>query len=119
MTAFPTPEKLAELAALSRRLRAAGAPPPIDRTISIDEEGYVFGICPGDRDGDMGVYVHAGIRLGWAPMPLLGGLLVSLWGGQEAQPGFEEEGVTAFITPDGLRRLAADLVAIADSSEPA
>jgi hypothetical protein len=111
-----TPEKLAELVAISIAQGAAGTPPAAALPIVVDERGYAFGLCPDDPDS--GAYVHAGIRLAWAPMPIQGGLLLSLWGGLEAEQGFEEEGIVAFVTPDGLRRLAADLVAIADASVP-
>jgi len=109
------PEKLARLAALSRQLAAAGAPPAFSFPIVIDEEGYAYGVCPDDETA--GSYLHAGMRVGWAPMPLQDGVLVSMWGGLQPETGFEEEGVTAFFTRDGLRRLAADLQAIADASD--
>ena len=110
------PEKLAALAAISLEQAAADTPPAFSRPIVIDEEGYAYGVCPDDETASS--YLHAGLRLGWAPMPLQNGLLVSLWGGLQPDPGFEEEGVTAFFTRGGLRRLAADLLAIADASEP-
>lgn len=108
------PAKLAQLAALSRQLASAGAPPAMERTIVIDEQGYAYGVVP--DDDDTGSFVHAGLRVGWAPLPVQGGVLLTLWGGLEAEKEFEEEGVTAYFTRDGLRRLAADLQAIADAS---
>ncbi len=120
MTGFPSPEKLARLTAISRQLFGTGVQPPIAGTIE-EEGGYVYGVAP---DGDaearsrIGVYLHSGVRFGWAPLPDKGGVLISIWGGLEPDPGFEEEGVTAFITPDGLRRMAADMRAIADVCEP-
>ncbi|NYD91428.1 hypothetical protein [Sphingomonas melonis] len=108
------PAKLAQLAALSRQLAAAGAPPAMERPIVIDENGYAYGVVPGDAEA--GSFVHAGVRVGWAPLPLQGGVMVSIWGGLEFEKEFEKEGVVAYFTRDGLRRLAADLQAIADAS---
>ena len=116
MSGFPSPEKLARLSAISRQLNGAGAQPPIANPIE-DEDGYVYGAMPGDQAGDVGAYLHSGVRFGWAPFPEKGGLLISIWGGLEPESGFEEEGVAAFMTADGLRRLAADLRAIADKCE--
>lgn len=119
MNGLPTPEKLAELTALSRALNAVGAPHAVTLPVVLGEHGYVFGLCPDDKDGTIGAYLHSGLRVAWAPMPIQNGLLLSIWGGLGPEPGYEEEGVTAFMTRDGLRRFAADLVAIADASEPA
>lgn len=98
------------LVAISREQAAAG-PPPMSTPIAI-HDGYVYGLCPDDMES--GSYVHAGVRAGWAPQPIEGGLLLALWGGLKAEKGYEEEGVVAFVTVDGLRRLAADLTMIAD-----
>lgn len=111
------PDKIAQLVAVSEEQAAAGPPPAFSRPIVIDEHGYAYGVCPDDETA--GAYLHAGLRLGWAPMPLQDGVLVSLWGGLAPDHNFEEEGVTFFCTRDGLRRLAADLQAIADASVPA
>lgn len=113
------PARLANLAALSRNLAAAGAPDAVSRPIVVDEQGYAYGLCPSDADGTQGDYIHPGVRISWAPMPIQGGLLLAIYGGPEADSGYEEEGVVAFMTRDGLRRLAADLQAIADASVPA
>ena len=116
MSGFPSAEKLARLTTISRQLNGAGAQPPISHPIE-EEDGYVYGLVPGDKTGDVGVYLHSGIRFGWTPLPEKGGLLMSIWGGLEPEVGFEEEGLAAFITADGLRRLAADLRAIAYKCE--
>lgn len=116
MTGFPSPEKLARLTALSRQTNGAGAQPPISNPIEVSQQGYVYGVVPGDAAGDIGVYLHSGIRVGWAPMPEKGGLILSIWGGLEPETSCEE-GVATFVTPEGLRRLAADLTAIADKCE--
>lgn len=108
------PEKLAQLAALSRQLAAAGAPPAMERPIVVDEDGYAYGLVPTGEA--LGSFVHAGARVGWAPLPEQGGVLVAIWGGLEPEEDFEEEGLVAYFTRDGLRRLAADLQAIADAS---
>lgn len=110
-------EKIAALVEVSREQAADGPPPAFARQIVLDEDGYAYGVCPDDETA--GAYLHAGLRLGWAPIPLQDGVLVSLWGGLQPDPGYEEEGVTAFFTRGGLRRLAADLLAIADADQPA
>lgn len=110
---FPfSPEKLTRLAALSRSINALGAPAPIDVPAVVDERGYLWTPHPGEDGEVIGSYVHAGLRLGWIDAPQLDGVLLIQWGGQAAEPGFEEEGVTAFMTRDGLRRYVADLQAI-------
>lgn len=116
MSGFPSPERLARLTTISRQLNGNGAQLPIAQPIE-EKDGYVYGVVPGDKTGDVGVYLHSGLRFGWKPMPDKGGLLISLWGGLEAEAGFEEEGLAAFVTADGLRRLAADLRSIADRCE--
>lgn len=116
MSGFPSSAKLAQLTAISRQVNGAGAQAPISRSIE-EKDGYVYGVVPSDTTGDVGAYLHSGLRFGWAPLPEKGGLLVSIWGGLEPEAGFEEEGVAAFITADGLRRMAADLRAIADKCE--
>ena len=118
MSEIADPAKLARLAALSRQLAAAGAPAMSSRTIVVDEQGYAFGLCPSDPDGTAGEYVHAGVRVSWVPMPLQSGLLLGLYGGLAPDPDYDEEGLVLFMTRDGLRRLAADLQAIADASVP-
>lgn len=105
--------EIARLVAISRE-EAKGGPPSMCTPIAIDGD-YVYGLCPGDMDA--GSYVHAGVRVGWAPQPIEGGVLLAIWGGPQADPGYEEEGVAAFLTVDGLRRLAGDLAAIADSCD--
>lgn len=119
-----TPERVADLTALSAASRADGPLQPISTPIVIDERGYAWVPHPdpflGIFGNPIGCYVHAGIRLGWAPMPLPppGGVLLTLFGGPRAEPGFEEDGVAAFITRDGLNALIADLQAIAASIAP-
>lgn len=103
-------DEIDRLGAISREQNADG-PPPMSTPIAI-HDGYVYGLCPGDTDS--GSYVHAGVRAGWAPQPIEGGLLLAVWGGLQAAKGYEEEGVVAFLTVDGLRRLADDLTKIAD-----
>jgi hypothetical protein len=110
---FPfTPEKLASLAAFSKSVNALGAPPPIDIPAVVDERGYVWSPHPGEPGEVIGSYVHAGLRLGWIDAPELGGVILLQWGGQGAEAGFEEDGVAAFMTRDGLARYVADLQAI-------
>lgn len=108
------PEKLAALAAFSRSVNALGAPKPIAVPAVVDEHGYIWTPHPGEADEVIGTYVHAGVRLGWIDCPQLDGVLLIQWGGQAAAESgsFEEEGVTAFMTRDGLRRYVADLQAI-------
>lgn len=113
MTGFPSPEELARLTALSRQINGAGTQPPISHPVEVSQQGYVYGVVPGDAAGDIGVYLHSGVRVGWTPMPEKGGLILSVWGGLESETSCEE-GVAAFVTAEGLRRLAADLRAIAD-----
>lgn len=112
---FPfDPEKLAKLAAFSRSMCAQGAPRPIATPIVVDEQGFAWIPALGGTEELIGSFVHAGLRLGWAPMPEQGGLMLTQWGGQgPAEPGWEEEGVTSFMTVDGFRRYVADLQAIA------
>ncbi|MDF2603481.1 hypothetical protein [Sphingomonas sp.] len=121
MSAEFTPTRVAELTALSASARAAGPLQPISTPIVIDGQGYAWLPDPDPlRLGDaVGCYVHAGIRLGWAPMtfPPPGGALLTLFGGQRAD-GFDSDGVAAFITRDGLNSLIADLQAIAASIAP-
>jgi hypothetical protein len=103
-------DEIDRLTSISREETVKG-PPPMSTPIAI-HDGYVYGLCPGDPES--GSYVHAGVRAGWAPQPIEGGLLLALWGGVKAAEGYEEEGIVAFLTVDGLRRLAADLTMIAD-----
>ena len=111
--AFPfDPEKLARLATLSRTLGAHTPLAPIAAPIVVDEQGYAWIPAPGGGDEEIGSYVHAGLRMGWAPMPEQGGILLTQWGGLGPEPDFEEEGVTAFMTREGLRRFIADLQTI-------
>lgn len=115
-----TPERVADLTALSAASRTASPLQPISKPIVIDERGYAWVPSPDpmrQHYAKIGCYVHAGIRLGWAPMPLPppGGVLLTLFGGPRAEPGFEEDGVAAFITRAGLNALIADLQAIAAS----
>ncbi|MGN6270904.1 MAG: hypothetical protein ACTHM0_13550 [Sphingomonas sp.] len=110
---FPfAPEKLAALTAFSRSVNALGAPPPIAVPAAVDERGYIWTPNPADAGEAIGSYVHAGVRLGWIDAPELGGVILIQWGGQGAEPGFEEEGITTFMTRDGLGRYIADLQAI-------
>jgi hypothetical protein len=118
MTGFPSAEKLARLTAISRQTNGAGAQPPISNPVEVSQQGYVYGVVPGDAAGDIGVYLHSGIRVGWAPKPEKGGLIISIWGGLDSETSCEE-GIAAFVTAEGLRRLAADLRAIAAASEAA
>lgn len=119
-----TPERVAELTALSASSRTAGPLPPISTPIVVNERGFAWLPNPDPFVGIFGnpivCYVHAGIRLGWAPMPLPtpGGVLLTLFGGLRAEPGFEEEGVATFITREGLNGLIGDLQAIAASIAP-
>jgi hypothetical protein len=119
-----TPERVADLTALAAASRTAGPPQPFSSPIVIDDRGYAWVPHPDPFLGILGIvgnpigcYVHAGLRLGWAPMPLPppGGVLLTLFGGPRAESGFEEDGVAAFITRDGLNGLIADLQAIAAS----
>lgn len=113
MSGFPSAEKLARLTMISRQLNGTGAQPPISNAIE-EKDGYIYGLVPNDEAGAIGAYLHSGVRVGWAPFPDQAGLVLSVWGGLQPEAGFEEEGVAIFMTPDGLRRLAADLRAIAD-----
>ncbi len=118
-----SPEYLARLAKLAMQSRALGAPPPFADPVVIDESGVVWLPHPDpDLAGSgetIGCYLHAGLRLGWAPMtlPPPGGVLLTLFGGPAAEMGFEEDGVATFITRDGLKALIADLQAIVASVE--
>lgn len=113
MNGFPfDPEKLARLAALSRSLAAAGAPPPIDAPVVVDEGGYIWMPAPGDADEAIGHYVYPGLRLGWIPVPEQGGIILWQLGGPDCEEGFEEDGLATFLTRDGFRRYIADLQAI-------
>jgi len=111
---FPfDPQKLADLAAFSRSLCAQGAPPPIGTPVVIDERGYAWMPTPrGEANVVIASFAHLGLRIGWSPMPELEGMLLTQWGGQQAEPELGEQGVTAFMTRDGLRRYIADLQAI-------
>lgn len=109
---FPfDPEKVAALAALSRALVAQGAPPPMS-TVVVDEQGYAWLPHPGGNGDLIRSFVHAGVRIGWAPVPELGGMLLSQWGGPGPDADFEEDGLTTFLTRDGLRAIIGDLQAI-------
>lgn len=113
MIGIPDSDTVAQLVALSIASTAEGPPPMVDQPIVIDEAGFAYGFLPGEPD--TGVMVHAGVRLGWTPVSIQGGVLLAFLGGHQADPGYGEEGIIIYATPDGLRRLAGDLVAIADA----
>lgn len=120
-----TPDRVAERLAQSAASRLLGPPPSFSSPVVIDEGGYAWVPHPNPAMSSaeviLGCYVHAGIRLGWAPMPLPlpGGVLLTLFGGGPPPDArFEESGVAAFITRSGLEALIADLQAIAASIEP-
>ena len=115
---FPfDPARLAVLAAWSREHTGRTRLPPIAAPLVVDDHGIVWLPAPDGSGSLIGSYVHAGLRMGWAPVPDLGGLLLVQWGGSASEPGFEEEGVTTFFSRDGLRRLIADLQSIDDQLE--
>jgi hypothetical protein len=87
---------------------------PFTTAVEFDQAGYAwFDALDGEGDR-MGCYAHAGLRLGWFDIGDPRGALISLLGGPGAEDGFEEEGILAFITGQGLRALISDLQSIAD-----
>lgn len=115
--AFPfVPERIAALSALSQQSRALGAPPAFHTPLAFDDEGYIWVPNPDperhDPSDTLSCFLHGGVRIGWAPLPEKGGLVLTVWGGFRAEDGYEEEGVAAFITRDGLKALIRDLEAI-------
>ena len=109
---FPfSAERLAQLARLSREINARGALAPIARPISIEPNGFACVPLPEGCPALM--KVHPGVRVAWSPLPDQDGVLLMLFGGALG-PDELADSVVAIITRDGLRRMAADLTAIAD-----
>lgn len=123
MSALPhlDPAEVPRLAAIAVAGGAgSGTLPPIAQPVVVDEKGYAWLPAPNDRDDEVSIYVHHGMRIGWTPVPELDGLIVCLWGGAAADADFDEEGLAAFYTRDGLARLIADLTGVhAQLEEPA
>ena len=88
-----------------------GSIPRIAAPIVVDEAGMVW---LEQGSAIVGRFMHAGVRVRWAPVPELGGLVLDQLGGLEASEGFEEEGILSFMTRRGLGALIADLQAIHD-----
>ncbi|MDQ2736993.1 MAG: hypothetical protein M3Y55_18835 [Pseudomonadota bacterium] len=110
---FPfDPERLADLTASSRTHTGSVPFAPIGTPVVVDERGYAWLPGPYGSGCKIGSYVHAGVRMGWTPVPELHGLLLIQLGGRASDSAFEEEGLTAFLTRDGLRRLIVDLQSI-------
>lgn len=112
-----TPKRLAELAAFSESTRAGtGAPPPIGQPLVVTEDGTAWLPVAGVAGAAVGYTLRAGLSLRWAPAPELGGAILELGAGRL------DDDVDAFavvLSAAGLRKLAADLAAIADQVESA
>lgn len=82
-----------------------------------DCEGYVT--LHGDSEGQtQDWFLHTGCRAAFARPQWAGGsILIHILGGFAAEAGFEEEGCALLLSPEGLRKLGHDLIAIAEGRQ--
>lgn len=118
------PGQIAALARLSVQINGRHAPEPIAGGVEI-VDGRVRLPVPDYGKGDLGfiasllrepryirAQLHAGLTLQWAPLPQ--GAMVEFRGGPPDGDA-SRDACACFLTPSGLRGLAADLVLIADA----
>lgn len=109
MSSYPfSPEKLARLAALSREINARSGPAPFAEPVLVDDRGSV--LVPVPEGGHAWTHIHAGLHVGWTGVPEQDGLLLVQIGNRD--DGEIADGITAFLTRDGFRRLIVDLQSI-------
>ena len=112
------PQRLASLSKVAIETQALSAPAPFPDPIVVDGSGNAMLPYPFEAGALANVRICAGVSLGWAPVPELGAVLLSLWGGTP-ETGRSFHNVTTTLTLPGLEALIVDLQAIAAAARAA